>query len=240
MNASAKPDRVPRKIPRRRSAKCDAAHPVYEIDLWLADSQPLIWRSLAVPAGLTLGDLHIIIQVVMGWQECHLHAFETRDRRRFEPTQPGGGVDAMWGMFNDMPEAEDEDRTTLRAVFDDLKDTLGYLYDFGDNWEHGLKLVNTHEDPAGFDHLPICLDGANAGPPEDCGGVYGYLENLEILRKPDPKDDWHQTILEWMGEDFDPEAFDRDAVNRQLRSIFAPRPARGTKNKSKQRKRKSR
>jgi len=237
---------TPPKIPRRRSRKADADHPVYELDLWLAGSQPLIWRSLAVPAGFKLGDLHVVIQVVMGWQECHLHSFETRDRRRFEPANPIGGVDAMWRMFGDMPETEDEDRTTLRAVFDDLKDTLGYCYDFGDNWEHGLKLITTHEDRADFEQLPICLDGARSGPPEDCGGVGGYAEHLEILRNPDPEDDWHQTIIEWMGEDFDPEAFDRDAVNRHLQKIFAPRPARGgrkkqqTRKKRKQRKRKSR
>jgi len=231
------------KIPRRRSRQADADHPVYELDLWLADSQPLIWRSLAVPAGFKLSDLHVVIQVVMGWQECHLHSFETRDRRRFEPVNPLGGVDAMWGMFGDMPETEDEDRTTLRALFDDLKDTLGYCYDFGDNWEHGLKLITTHEDPAAFEHLPNCLDGANAGPPEDCGGVWGYAEHLEILRNPDPEDDWHQQIIEWLGEDFDPEAFDRDAVNRALQAVFAPRPARRSRSggkQSKRRKRKSR
>jgi hypothetical protein len=126
-------------IPRRRRPKVDPAHPVYELDLWLVDSEPLVWRSLAK---LTLGQLHWLIQIMMAWDDSHLHCFETRNRRRFEPSEPGGGVDAMWTSWfgGNRPKPQDEDRVTLRDVFEELKQPLRYVYDYGDNWEHDIKI----------------------------------------------------------------------------------------------------
>jgi len=211
------------RIPRRRSRKIDPAHPVYEIDLWLVDSEPLIWRSLAVSADLTLDGLHRLIQVVMEWKESHLHQFETRSGRRFEPATPVGGVDAMWGWLRgDDRESEDEARITVRNIFEDLKQTVSYLYDFGDSWEHGIKLVDTHADRCAFAQLPVCLGGAHAGPPEDSGGVWGYREKLEIMRNPDPNDEWHRDVMEWIGgARFDPEAFDIAARNRRISAAWS-------------------
>ena len=62
----------------------------------------------------------------------------------------------------------------------------------------------------------VCCRAANrACPPEDCGGPWGYARLLAVLR--DPKHEEHEEMAEWIGEDFDPEAFDPDAVNRQLK-----------------------
>ncbi len=206
------------RVPRRRSRKVDPAHPVYEIDLWLVDSEPPIWRSLAVPANLTLDRLHQLIQAVMEWEDYHMHQFETRSGRRFEPATPVGGVDAMWGWFRgDDGTSEDEACLTVRDLFEDLKQTVSYLYDFGDGWEHGVKLIDTHAEGCGFAHLPVCLGGAHAGPPEDSGGVWGYQEKLEIVRNPDPNDEWHREVVAWIGgEEFDPEAFDIAATNGRI------------------------
>ncbi len=234
------------RIPRRRSRKVDPAHPVYEIDLWLVDSEPLIWRSLAVPADLTLDGLHRLIQVVMEWKESHLHQFETRSGRRFEPARPVGGVDAMWGWLRgDDGQSEDEACITVRDLFEDLKQTVSYLYDFGDSWEHGIKLIDTHAERGVFGQLPACLGGAHAGPPEDSGGVWGYREKLEIMRNPDPNDEWHQDVMAWIGgTQFDPEAFDIAARNRRITAVWSrhsTRPAAGCRRRgTKQRKRKSR
>jgi hypothetical protein len=103
-------------------------------------------------------------------------------------------------------------------------------------------LIDTHEDAAAFAHLPICLAGEHAGPPENCGGVWGYAEKLEIVRHPDPDDEWHRDIIEWMSE-FDPEAFDLEAKNRRIEAVWSRRPAASrpaSQRPYKRRKRKSR
>ena len=151
----------------------------------------------------------------------------------------------MWDMFRGGREdPEDEDRITLRALFEDLKQTVSYLYDFGDSWKHGIKLIDTHEARSAFAHLPICLAGARAAPPEDSGGIWGFEEKVQILRNPDPNDSWHQEVMEWMGgAEFDPEAFDVNATNRQIGGTWSTRPARSSsprRGPTKRRKRKSR
>ncbi len=218
------------RVPRRCSSKADPAHPVYEIDLWLIDSEPPIWRSLAVPAEFTLGELHELIQVVMDWEDAHLHRFETKGGRLFEPATQVGGVDSMWDWIRgNRRKGEHEARVTLRSIFEDLTQKILYTYDFGDNWEHGIKLVDTHEDRSAFASLPCCLAGGRAGPPEDSGGPWGYQEKLEILRNPDPHVEWHQDVIEWMGErPIDPEAFDLADRNRRIARIWQRQPVRSS------------
>jgi hypothetical protein len=41
----------------------------------LLDVQPLVWRRVRVPVTMTLRALHGVLQLVMGWQDCHLHEF---------------------------------------------------------------------------------------------------------------------------------------------------------------------
>ena len=53
--------------------------------------------------------------------------------------------------------------------------------------------------------------------PKDCGGVWGYEDMLEAMK--DPKHEGHESALEWLGEDFDPEAFDLEATNKDLSQV---------------------
>lgn len=207
-------------VPRRRARSADRAHPFYELDLVLDGSDPPIWRSVLVAADTTLSDLHDVIQCVMPWQDCHLHQFHTKSRRRYAPPPP---PDVPAFLVDD--EAEDEREATLREVYDELVEKMIYEYDFGDSWHHVIKLVTTHLDAEAFEQLPVCVGGAMAAPPEDSGGIWGYLETVDILAKPDPTDSWHDEVIEFMG-DFDPAAFDLDAANRRLGRCFPPRPRR--------------
>ncbi|MGT2452370.1 IS1096 element passenger TnpR family protein [Cupriavidus basilensis] len=45
---------------------------------------PPVWRRVLVPEHLTLGQLHNVLQIVMGWADEHLHAFSIRGRRYAE------------------------------------------------------------------------------------------------------------------------------------------------------------
>ena len=104
----------------------------------------------------------------------------------------------------------------LRTVAPRLGATLVYEYDFGDDWKHDLLVEGLLLPEEGV-HYPRCLAGARSRPPEDCGGVPGYEELLEVIR--DPEHEEYEEMMLWLGGSFDPEAFDLAAVNDALRSI---------------------
>ena len=66
-------------------------------------------------------------------------------------------------------------------------------------------------------YYPRCITGERACPPEDIGGIFGYYRFLEILKDPDHPE--YEEMKDWVGEDFDPEKFDIEKVNRKLHKI---------------------
>lgn len=177
---------------------------IYQLKVTLKDSHPTIWRRVQVPDNITLSKLHRIIQEVMGWYDSHLHEFTIR------------GV--SYGEANDEAsyEIKNEKKVKLNQVVTHPKTKFLYLYDFGDGWEHEVLLEEVLEPKAGT-RYPICIGGARACPPEDCGGIFGYADFLEAIR--DPQHEEHEETLEWIGGSFDPGAFDLEDVNERLKSI---------------------
>lgn len=150
----------------------------------------------------TLEDLHVALQIVMGWTNSHLHEFsDGRDR---------------YGMSDEEFSADvrDEADFRLEQVFKREKDTLHYVYDFGDGWEHEVLFEKILPFDTGI-VLPICLDGERACPMEDVGGPPGYEMFLEAIA--DPSHPEHDAMFEWCGGDFDPEHFDLAQTNDLLR-----------------------
>ena len=154
-----------------------------------------------------------VIQIAFGWEGCHMHQFVTKAGRHYSlpPDSDDPSGQDLHGL--------DETTTRIRDVFEQLKERLAYEYDFGDGWVHGVKLIATHEDGGAFPALPLCLGGERAAPPEDCGGLWGFYEKLQIVHEPDPDDEWHQDVLEWMG-DYEPEKLDIESANRDLKQCF--------------------
>ncbi|MCX6996733.1 MAG: plasmid pRiA4b ORF-3 family protein [Kiritimatiellaeota bacterium] len=153
---------------------------------------------------LTLGQLHDVIQVTMGWQNCHMDAF------RFDDVQYTSQQASEMG---DM-DMENEETAFLNRVVTGPKQQFIYEYDFGDSWAHEVvveKLLPI--DPQA--KYPICLAGARACPPEDCGSFPGYADILEALKAP-KKTAEQKELLEWLQDGYDPERFDLEAVNRGL------------------------
>jgi Plasmid pRiA4b ORF-3-like protein len=208
---------------------------IYNVRITLEDSQPPIWRSVAIPSDITLGCLHEVIQIVMGWTDSHLHQFillEKRPKRtRGEMgrlTQQHGSNDSFLGGMSGMRvfaaridpdgndiemDGEDEDQVTLAQVCPRVKSKLIYEYDFGDDWKHTIEVQKIVEPEANVSY-PLCLAGENACPLEDSGGLWGYYAKLEALA--DPGNEMHEECREWFLDDFDPEAFDLDEVNAAL------------------------
>lgn len=209
---------------------------VFQLRITLRDSKPPIWRRVAVPADITLGQLHEVIQIAMGWTDSHLHQFMLQDKSLINRDPQVIARLSEEGRYDDIfaatrgirvfvsktdpfgdeldMEGEDEDAVTLADVCPKVKSKLTYEYDFGDGWEHIVEVQKIVEPKSG-EAYPRCLAGRKACPPEDCGGVFGYYRMLEVAA--DPEHEEHDDIVEWLGEDFDPEAFDIDEVNEMLR-----------------------
>ena len=179
---------------------------IYQIKVALNDTHPPVWRRILVPGNTTLLKLHDILQIVMNWEDYHLHMFT------IEGSIYGDPANDEYGDLGTIDEA----KVKLHQVIYREGQRLSYEYDFGDSWDHTL-LVEKILPPQESVRYPMCLKGKRACPPEDVGGVWGYENFLEAIRNPDH--DEHEEYLTWIGGEFDPEAFDLEKVNTRLSSM---------------------
>ena len=179
---------------------------VYLLRVSLAGTRPEIWRTVLVPDDYTLAHLHVILQTLMSWLDYHLHEFEINDKTYGRPD------------YDDEAEGLLDERTvTLREILTPSKEPFWYAYDFGDGWRLSLTVQETLARDPGADY-PQCVNGSRSAPPEDVGGASGYERFLQALA--DASHEEHDEQLEWVGGAFDPEKFDLEYVNTELRKIF--------------------
>jgi hypothetical protein len=178
---------------------------IYQLKLTLLGTSPPIWRRLLVPADTTLAQLHDVLQATMGWEDGHMHEFSIGQRRIGRPDPE----DRLMGM----PSAENERTVRLSGILGKAGSKAIYTYDFGDTWEHSIVLEKRLPDDPNLTY-PVCTDGQLACPPEDCGGIPGFYDLVEALN--DPNHERHEELLDWIGDNFDPQAFSVDNVNRML------------------------
>jgi hypothetical protein len=160
---------------------------------------------------MTLSDLHVVIQISMGWENAHLHDFEVKGTRYTE-------------FLEDIESgARDSASVTLRDLrLRSRNQKLSYNYDFGDDWRHDIVVESALPIDPGV-RLPRCLTGRQACPPEDCGGIHGYYHLLQAISA--PEDPEHDDMSAWIDPGFDPDAFDAEDVNRALhRACKAAQP----------------
>jgi len=178
---------------------------IYQLKVTLKYIRPPVWRRFLIASSTHLKDVHMVLQVVMGWMNSHLHDFATGNEIYGVPDEE---------FFSEM---KDESKFRLDQLLKQEKERLIYTYDYGDNWEHEVLL----EKILPFKHdikLPVCIKGKRACPPEDVGGVPGYAMFLEAIK--DPIHPEYEEMLDWAGGDFDAEHFDLDEINRMLRNDF--------------------
>lgn len=176
--------------------------PILQFKVQLRDIKPAIWRRIEIPGSYTFWDLHVAIQDAMGWLDSHLHAFRIGDRRTRAEVEIGTPDP---DRFEGDPELLPGWRVPVMEYLAEAGHRVQYDYDFGDGWEHDLLLEELKPRQAKTKY-PRCLAGSRACPPEDCGGPGGYAQLLETLAN--PTDSEHESMLEWLGGPFDPEAFD--------------------------------
>jgi len=185
-----------------------ADEPIYQIKVTIIGSEPSIWRQIQVPGNVSLHRLHLILQAVMGWQNYHLYRFNLGGTDYGLP-------DSEEDAYNKM-EVRDARQTKLSSIVPMDETRFLYEYDFGDSWEHEVLVerIGVKETKVLY---PVCVSGARACPPEDCGGIPGYAELLKVLG--DPNHEEYHNMKEWAGPRFDPEKFSLAKVNRLLKTM---------------------
>lgn len=180
----------------------DLTLPIYQLKISLQHISPPIWRRVEMD-DCYLDELHDIIQIAMGWEDMHMHAFVI-DGEQYGDMERGGDFeyDSRSVRLSDLAA-----RGCTRFHYD---------YDFGDEWTHIIDIEKTLPAEQGV-RYPRCVAGERARPPEDCGGPHEYPYLLDKIQ--DPKHEEHEEILDWVGEEFDPEKFGLDEINDCLRYL---------------------
>ena len=206
----------------------------YQIKISLINSKPLIWRRVIIPADITFRRLHDVIQFSMGWFDYHLYEFEfpnekiriTNDYESFEEykfytkeykgkkltknNDPHGVIARILETVVKLPE-----RVKIDKFLVEYKN-IPYVYDFGDYWQHEIVLEEIIED---YEYgYPVCLEGEEACPPEDVGGLGGYEEFLEAWNN--PKHPEHESMVEWGKSQHYRETFELEWVNRLMKDCL--------------------
>lgn len=200
---------------------------LFRVRVNLIGSDPEIWRLIEIDADLRLEKVHAALQVVMGWEDAHLHVFEdVNPGARWRTGQP---EPRRWGPSFLREEDEDllaEEHYSIRDVLTEER-PLFYSYDLGDGWQHCMTLIETLPKSPETTTVTV-VRGERRCPLEDSGGIGGYEELLTVIA--DPADEHYVESAEWVAEMtgepahlFDPSAFDETRVNEELRTLF-PRP----------------
>jgi Plasmid pRiA4b ORF-3-like protein len=134
---------------------------IYQLKVFLREISPMIWRRLLVSGDTTLLELHEIIQSAMGWEGYHLWTFSINGH------EYGHAYGAALGR--------ETYETTLSDLGLRVRERFLYTYDFGDYWQHEMRLEKVLEPEPGKSY-PRCIGGKRACPPEDCGGPWAYQE----------------------------------------------------------------
>jgi hypothetical protein len=142
----------------------------------LRDARPPIWRRLDIASDAHLDEVHRVLQTAFGWTDSHLHRFSIG----------GSPFDLSSAVYlcpfdveeGDEGEGVDERLVRLDELVVEPGDRLFYVYDYGDGWDHVLRLESVR-DRSPDEPRAVAIDGRRAGPPEDCGGMGGYEELLE-------------------------------------------------------------
>ncbi len=148
-------------------------------------------RTLIVPARRTFSDLHQILQRAFDWENYHLHEYVLHDDQEHRLYAAGAYDEEL--DDTDGTLGADGDFCLVDLLSDGSRFT--YLYDFGDGWEVELRVASPLEN---YDKAhPTCTVFEGDAPPEDVGGVYGFLEFLDAVSN--PEDPGHDRMLEWAG-----------------------------------------
>lgn len=198
------------------SSRRKPAEEVLELEIVLSGTD--IRRRLTIPVHFTLADLHLALQIVVGWSNYHRHEFTVDGKRYGDPEE----------QDEDRPDGRvyDEGNQQLGKLFE-RTDTIRYLYDFGDNWEHTVTLlrrlpVKDSEQPFIDRRVPRITSAKGNCPPEDIGGPEGFRQFLDLAktaRTEEPSHEWEGQELSF-ARNYEPKGFDVQYANTLYQGAF--------------------
>jgi hypothetical protein len=177
---------------------------VFSVHVSLKEIEPPIWRRIELSSQTTLKQFHRILQIAMGWENYHLHEFIVDGHRYGIPDS----------TYDEPGEVTAEGKVRISDVLHLPDAEAIYIYDFGDYWQHVVRLEAIRIEKPGAQY-PRVLNGARSCPPEDCGGTGGYSDLLEILT--DPAHEEFERMRQWAGSKFNAEVFSAQKINDRLR-----------------------
>lgn len=206
-----------RRRPEPQLLPIPAAVRGFRIRIDLQHTKPPVWRRIDIPGDISLPRLHDVIQAAMGWTDSHLHRFRTGNGRN----------DPEFLTQFDLDEGDEgmlEDDVRLDQVIAAAGDRLWYDYDFGDGWEHVLRVEKILDAPP---PTSVCIGGKLACPPEDCGGPWGYSELADWVRgghddalRPEVFGSTEEALA-WLPDSWHPETFDIEETNELVTAATA-------------------
>ncbi len=183
-----------------------SAPTIARLKITLDNVEPVVLRRIEAPLSIPLDRLHLAIQAAMGWTNSHLYEISVKEARWSDPGPE-------WGRGG----PHNARKTCLGDVLDGFgTKTLRYLYDFGDDWQHTIKVERLVEPEPGVLY-PRLIEAVGQCPPEDVGGPWGYAELLEAIGNPDHER--HDEFREWIGGGFNPKDIDADALAEELAAL---------------------
>lgn len=176
------------------------------LKITLSGTQPAIWRRIQLDSSMSLNDLHLAIQGAFGWEHSHLHMFNISKSEQYSSNK------SSWD--GELGDVDDSAKVTLQSLVDRKIKKFSYEYDFGDSWHHLIQIEKVVPSISTLKY-PVCTEGELAGPPEDCGGVYGFEDFKEIMsNKKHPE---HKEMKEWYGSSFDPNKFNAKSATKRIK-----------------------
>ena len=173
--------------------------PIARIRIELQEIEPTIWRRVDVPLSSTLLALHDFIQFALRWTDSHLFEFEIGDRLYGDPENDDFGERRIYKAAS----------IRLKSVVERGIQQFLYVYDFGDDWRHDIVIEEVRDGEPDVDY-PAFVEGERRGPPEDVGGVTGFMEFLEAMLNPLHEE--HEAVMRWYGRRFEPDDIDERRV----------------------------
>jgi hypothetical protein len=207
------------------------------LKLLLRDVHPAVWRRFTLADSLSIADLHRVVQLLMGWDDDHLHRFRIHGRDY--------GIAYIGGLSFD----EDAAAVSLSQFGFRPTERFLYEYDFTAGWQVEVRVEKViAAAPCESHRIPVCVAGREPGPPDGCGGPRAYAERrrdavswdmatdmdavVAVLRRvadgddavladPETFSDFEYAVSRLRSrEPFLAETFPRAAINVALRQAF--------------------
>jgi|AMWB02.1.fsa_nt_gi hypothetical protein len=166
------------------------------IRLTIDNSNPAIYRDIQVKSQTSLEVMHEIIQATFEWSNLHSHYFK----------------DSTGNIIKDK-------KGILIGSIITTSGSITYVYDYADSWGVRIEVLEAR-DIMDENFTPICTDGRRNSPPEESGGIVCYTDTLDMLQLHQNKEWRYPLIAEWLGEDYNPETFNMEAINSRLQNII--------------------